>query len=360
MPTPDEVRAAMSKTILTQMSHSADPQTRENANIALRAQGIDPEAPPTAPVTAPAPAAAAAATAAPPAATPTPAPPAASPAPAPGPAPSTVPFDKDVHGLKKYNTLEELKNGYFNAVNKLSEVLDENARLKSQSAPVNPPPAMLPGSAPGDALRVNPTTRSIDIKKVVDELVKSSEESGQIDPTMLLDAVTNIADQVSRNAVQDVLRPRDAMAEAELYMRQKYPDSVNHGPEMGNFVKSDPIVADTMLSLMEAGKFKAAFEYAWTTYTVQKGISVERGMEANSQIAEEERVRARAAAGFSGSPNTGVHAEAKKADQPLTPEEVTALNKAAAFSEEGRVIRRRAMLGNWLPAEWRTWEAQGA
>jgi hypothetical protein len=249
-----------------------------------------------------------------------------------------VPFDKNVHGLGKYSTLEELKRGYFNAVNTLSQVTDENVRLKSQGSGQPAPPTTLPGSAPGDAPRVNPTQRTLDIQKVVAELVKSSEESGQIDPTVLLQTVAQVADQAGRDAVEQVLRPRDAMSEADAYMRSTYPDSVNHGQELGNFVKTDPAVGPAVMALMQTGQFKAAMEYAWQMYTVRNGMVAERKVEANSQIAEEERLRARAAAGFSGSPNTGVHAEVRKANLSLR----LMLRNSMRLQRPARMERRSA------------------
>ena len=345
----------MSRTLLVQMAASPDPTTRANANIALEAHGLGPNGTPLAAApaaTAPAPTAAPA---------PTPITPAAKPVASPAPGPSgnqDVPFDKNVHGLGKYSTLEELKRGYFNAVNTLSQVTDENVRLKSQGSGQPAPPTTLPGSAPGDAPRVNPTQRTLDIQKVVAELVKSSEESGQIDPTVLLQTVAQVADQAGRDAVEQVLRPRDAMSEADAYMRSTYPDSVNHGQELGNFVKTDPAVGPAVMALMQTGQFKAAMEYAWQMYTVRNGMVAERKVEANSQIAEEERLRARAAAGFSGSPNTGVHAEVRKANEPLTAADVAQLNEIAKTGPDGETFRRRAMLGAFLPPEWRTWENQ--
>lgn len=362
--TPAEIRADMSRTLLVQMAASTDPQTREHANFALTAQGLGPNGQPVQPAGVPAPVA-------PPAAAPVPLPmpqaaPQATTAPPASPAgPSgdqaVVPFDKNIHGLGKYSTPEQLKNGYFNAVNALSQATDELVRLRNQTAAVNPQHATLPGSAPGDAARVNPTQRTYDPSQDIAELVRSSEESGQIDPQMLANTVATIASRVSAEAAKEAIRaevgPMQAMAEAETYMRTRYPDSVNHAVELENFVKLNPVVGSTVMGMLSAGQYKGAMEYAWSMYTVQNGISVERGMVANSQIAEEERLTARAAAGFSGSPNTGVHAAAQPA--PPTAEEMAALNERAKTDSGAQVVRRRILLGNYLPPEWRTWEHQG-
>jgi len=358
--TPAELRADMSRTLLVQMAASADPQTREHAQVALSAQGLGLNGMPVQPAAAAPPPV----TAAP---TPqldaiplqTPAAPAQSPAsPASGPSDAALDGLRDANGLifGKYRTVDEARRGYYNAVNTLSTTTDELIRLRNQPVGVNPHPATLPGSAPGDAQRVNPAVRSYDPTQDIAELVKSSEESGQIDPAMLAQAVSKIASRVATEATHAQLQPMQAMAEAESYMRTKYPDSINHAQELGNYVKTDPGVGATVQALMASGQYKAAFEYAWSMYTVTNGLSVERSMVANSQIAEEERQRARAAAGFTGSPNTGVHAATTPA--PPTREELAALNERAKYDVNAQVVRRRALLGNMLPAEWRTWENQ--
>jgi len=351
----------MSLQLLTAMAQSGDPLTRQNANVALSAQGRGSDGQPlnAAPTPAPAPAPAPAPRPAPPMNQPAP-PPAAPASPAPAQGDAGLEAARDANGLifGKYRTAEEARRGYFNAVNTLSVSTDELVRLRNQPTGANLQPTMLPGSAPGDAPRVNPAAQSFDIQKAVDDLVKSSEESGQIDPKVLLQTVTSIATQAAAAATDARLLPMQAMAEADSYMRAKYPLSVNHAQELGNFVKTDPTVGPTVQSLLGAGQFKAAFEYAWNMYTVANGIVTERAVETNAQIAEEERAKARAAAGFSGSPNTGIHAEAQKQNELLTPDEKQQLNQIAGHSREGEAVRRRAYLGAWLPPEWRTWENQ--
>jgi hypothetical protein len=280
--------------------------------------------------------------------------------------PSDAAFEglRDANGLifGKYRSVEEAKRGYFNAVNTLSSTTDELVRLRNQQASGQPAaPATLPGSAPGDAPRVNPTQRQFDVQAEIDKLVRSSEESGQLDPQALMSLVSRVAttaaSAAASEAVEAHITPMRAMAEAETYMRTTYPDSVNHAQELGIFVKTDPTVGPTVQALMNAGQYKAAFEYAWNTYTVKNGLAVERGMDANAQIAEEERQKARAAAGFSGSPNTGVHAVVPDPNRRLTAEEIAALNEHSK-TDQG-ALRRRVMLGQFLPPEWRTWENQG-
>lgn len=358
--TPAQVRAEMSRALLVQMAASPDATTRENANIALTAQGLGPNGQP---LNAAAPAAT---PAAPPAAAPAPAAPVqnqpvARPAASPAPGPSDAALEglRDANGLflGKFRTADELRRSYFSGQNLISQLSDENIRLKNQSASVTPSPTTLPGSAPGDAPRVNPTARTLDVQKEIEELVKSSEESGTIDPQLLIQKVASIAARAGQEAVRAELQPMQAMSEAEAYMRATYPESVNHAQELGNFVKTDPVVGSTVQALMNGGQFKAAFEYAWSMYTVKNGLQVERAITVNSQIAEEERQRARAAAGFSGSPNTGVHAEVRAANEPLTAEQIAALNEHSKLDQG--LLRRRVMLGSFLPPEWRTWENQG-
>lgn len=359
---PADYRAAMAQTVLKQMASSGDVGTRENALEAMRLRGIDPStgastaAPPPAPAPAPAPAAPA------PATTPAPSP---SPAPQP-PAPTASPLaDAALEGLRdtnglllgKYRTADELRRGYFNAVNALSKTTDELVTLRNQPVTAAPQPALLPGSAPGAPPRVNPTTRGFDTTKVVEELVRSSEESGTIDPALLVRTIDEITLARAQEVLDARLRPMEAMAEAETYMRTTYPESANHAVEVANFVKTNPQVGATFRAMMESGQTTAAFEYAWQMYAVDAGLGTERKMVANSQIAEEERQQARAAAGFGSSPNTGVHSAPGPSDRPLTAEEVRVLNDIAAQDPvEGEKFRRRVMLGRLMPTEWRTWE----
>lgn len=349
MKTPEEARADMAKQVLGQMLMSGDPLMAENAKIAIDLQnpGQQAPAPATQPATAPAPVVQ------------------HQPAQAPVvpttqvPAQPAVPWDKEIHGLGKYNSREELEKGYFNAVNQLSKTADELANLRSQTSAGNSgqpaatvPGAFIPGSTPGSDPRVNPTVHGVD--PAIDEFVKASEESGVIDPVKLGQVIAKVASRAASETVKGELAPLQAMQQAETYMATNYPESGKHAQEVANFVKTDPVVGATFASLMKAGQVTGAFEYAWQMYTVKAGIGTERAMVANSQIAEEERQRARAAAGFASSPNTGVHTPVKDANEPVSAERVAQLN-ATADIDQG-LTRRRELLGRFLPAEWRTWE----
>lgn len=353
---PAELRAEMSRALLVSMAGSGDPQAAQHANFALNAQGLNSQGQPVTAAPAPAPVAAPAAAAPVPNTNAAPAP-NASPAPALDNA--SLEALRDTNGLLlgKFRTADDLRRSYFSGQNLISQQADELIRLRNQPVSATPTPALLPGSAPGDAPRANPTAQSFNVQREIEELVKSSEESGQIDPQALLQTVAKIAARTSQEAVAAQLGPMQAISEAEAYMRSTYPDSVNHGQELQNFIKTDPIVGNTVADLLRAGSYRGAMEYAWSMYTVKNGLTVERGMTANAQIAEEERARARAAAGFSGSPNTGVHAETKEANRALTREEIAALNERS--KSDGGELRRRVMLGQFLPPEWRTWEGQG-
>lgn len=368
---PAEVRAEMSKQVLYQMAQSGDPITQQNANLALQLNGMAPAGAPTAPATqvpvqtvAPQ---------VPPAPQPQVPAPQAFPAQAPAPAPAANPNDpwaaeRDANGLiwGKYRSGEEAKKGYFNAVNHAASALDQLNARNQQPAPFGGQPtgafavpATLPGGYPGAPERVNPVAQSGGFDEVV-KLVKDSEESGDpIDPIKLASAIERSAAQKAVALVDSRLAPMQAVASAEQYMRAKYPESVNHGTEIGNFIQADPIVGPTVRGMLEAAKsnpalIQSAMEYAYTMYMVSLGGQHERQMNANSQVAEEERLQARAAAGFSASPNTGVHQQPTINERPLTLEEKQALNASAA--QDGGELRRRAWLGRFLPPEWRTWE----
>jgi len=291
---------------------------------------------------------------------------AAVPAPAATPAPA-VPFDKATHGLGKYNNLEELRKGYFNAVNALSPALDELSSLRAlqQQAPVNPQQPFVaptvPAGVPGGSPRVNPAARQpIDFKS--DPEFAKLAEDGTVNVDLLVNVIDRIASTRAEEFVSEFDRTRIAplqqMSEAENYMRAKYPDAANHVVEVGNFVKTNPQIGQAVASLVQAGSPAQAMEYAYTMYMANTGIGLENRMVANAQVAEEERQAARAAAGLPTSPNTGVLA-AVPANNTPTAEDIAALNEAAGTGlsdTNAAIVRRRMLLGQMLPPELRTWE----
>lgn len=359
--TPDQVRAAMSAQITQEFNQLVDQGAITGvAKI---------------PVAAPAPAAPVPAAAASPAA-------AAPAAPAPTAAakvePPTAPvpdeaFNKETHGLGKYNTLEELRKGYFNAVNTLSTKLDDSVSkdteitsLRQQLAAFGANPltgiaATVPASVPGGSPRVNPVARNpIDFS--ADPVLKQLAEESSVSVDLLVQAIDRVAtarsEQVSVEVVNAKIDPLQRMTEAETYMRTKYPDSVNHINEVSNFLKTTPDEAIIVAELVQMGKPGKAMEYAFKQYAAHVGLDLTKKMEANAAVAEEERLAARAQAGLPTSPNTGVMAARPSTDAP-TREEIQAMNEAAGpglSQEQAAVIRRRRLLGNLLPESLRTWE----
>jgi hypothetical protein len=305
--------------------------------------------------TAPAPAVAAPAAVAPtaPAATPAAPAPAAAPAiPAPG-----VPFDREVHGLGKYNTVEELRKGYYEAVNTLSSTLDKLSSLQQQQA-VAPPVATVPASVPGGSPRVNPAARN-PIDFASDPVLTKFAEESNVPIETVVAAMDRVASLRADQAVDARFAPMQAMTDAEAQMRAQYPEAANHVVEVGNFIKANPNIAARVGNLINAGDAFGGMEYAYTMYMAQMGIKQERSMVANAAVAEEERLKARAEAGLPTSPNTGVLAATRAANAPPTVEEINALNQAAGHGlsqDAAAVIRRRALLGSQLPPELRTWE----
>lgn len=347
-PTPAEVRARMSAQISREFNALVDQGA---------ITGVDkipmPDAPAAAVPAAPVVPAAAAPTA-----------PAAAPATASVPAasePAAVPFDREIHGLGKYNTMEELRKGYFNAVNTLSSTLDELSSLRQQPA-ANPPAAIVPASVPGGSPRVNPAARN-PIDFTADPVLKQFAEESTIAPELLIQAIDRVAtiraEQIADERVDARIIPLQQMSEAESQMRQRYPDSVNHITEVGNYLKVNRDEAETVTALFQAGKSFKAMEYAYKAYREHLGTVEEKKMVANAAVAEEERTAARAAAGLPTSPNTGVLAARPNVNEAPTREEIAALNEAAGHGlsqDHAAVIRRRRLLGTLLPDHLRTWE----
>jgi hypothetical protein len=283
---------------------------------------------------------------------PTPAVPAptAEPAPAPTPAPETGKI------FDKYANLDEAKKGYFSAVNTLSSVLDESAKKDEEIARLRS--QVTAPRVDQERERVNPAARNPMDWTKDPAVVKASEETGMpVDALAgmaqsIMDRVPQIADQM----FQERLAPMQAVAEAETYMRATYPDALNHTKEVENFIKANPNVGRTVGALIRAGDPKAAMEYAWTNYTLSTGIGIETKMKANSEVAEAERTKARAAAGLPTSPTTPVHSIDDGPPKP-TAEEIEFLKeKAKGGDEKARILLRRIFAGHLLPPALRTWE----
>lgn len=358
--TPDQIRAAMSAQITQEFNQLVDQGAITGVAKIPVAGAAAPAAPvPPAPAASPAAAAPAAA-------------PAAAVVPPTAPAPGEA-FNKETHGLGKYNTLEELRKGYFNAVNTLSTKLDDStskdteiASLRQQLTAFGANPqagnaATVPASVPGGSLRVNPVARNpIDFS--TDPVLKQFAEESSVAPELLIQAIDRVAtaraEQIAAEVVNAKIDPLQRMTEAETYMRAKYPDSVNHINEVSNFLKTNMDEAVIVAELVQMGKPAKAMEYAFKQYAAHVGLDLTKKMEANAAIAEEERLAARAQAGLPTSPNTGVMAARPSTEAP-TREEIQALNEAAGpglSQDAAATIRRRRLLGSMLPESLRTWE----
>lgn len=258
--------------------------------------------------------------------------------------------------FNKYTNLEEAEKGYFNAVNTLSATLDESAKKDEEIARLRS--QVTAPRADQDRPRVNPVARNpVDLVKK-DAVIKTSEASG-VPVEVLAEFAAEIladANAGAKQTLSDTLAPMSAIAEAQTYMQQTYPDALNHTKEVENFIKSNPRVRETVGALIRANDPKAAMEYAWVNYTIETGIGIETKMKANAEVAEAERTAARAAAGLPSSPTTPVHSVTAGPAQP-TAEEIAFLKEKAKGGDElaGKLLRRIA-LGHLLPAHLRTWE----
>lgn len=283
--------------------------------------------------------------------------PTAAPAPTadPAPAPTSAPETGKI--WDKYANLDEAKKGYFHAVNTLSATLDESAKKDEEIARLRSQVVAAP-RVDQDRERVNPVTRNpVDWSKNP-VVAKLSEESN-----IPVDVFAEFAQSIEAQAIQGAdavfnerLAPMKAVAEAEQYMRDTYPDALNHTKEVENFIKANPKVARTVGSLIKAGEPAAAMEHAWTMYTLETGIGIETKMKANAEVAEAERVKARAAAGLPTSPTTPVHSVDSGPPQPTAEEIAFLKEKAQGGDEKARILLRRIFAGPLLPAALRTWE----
>jgi len=251
--------------------------------------------------------------------------------------------------------MDEAEKCYFNAVNTLSSVLDEAAQKDAEIARLRSQVAA--PRADQERERVNPATRNPMDWTKDPAVVNASELSGLPSEVFaeFAQAVEARSVQQAKQNFDDVLSPLKAVAEAESYMRDTYPDALQHTKEVENFIKANPRVASTVGALIRANDPKAAMEYAWTNYTISTGIGIETKMKANAEVAEAERAKARAAANLPTSPTTPVTASTEPAK--ITREEIEFLKERAAQGDEkAAVVLRRALLGPLLPDVLRTWE----
>lgn len=260
----------------------------------------------------------------------------------------------------KFKDLKIAEESYYGTINTLSDTLDENTRLKQQLAMVQgtPPygqPATIPGPSPGARDRVNPIAQNIDWGADAG-VVKVAQEVG-VEPAQLAPLMESMEARMAATVEANVeasLAPARMEREASVYMQQHYPESLKHQAEMAVFVKTNPNVGSNMQSMVVGGNVAGALEYAWQMYSVAKGIDTQSAMQANSEVAEEERLTARAAAGLPASPNTPVHA-AMQENQAPTAEYLAELNARASAGDDAAIReRRRNTFGSILPQHWFT------
>ena len=267
----------------------------------------------------------------------------------------------------KYKSMEEAEKGYYESVKYANSAMDELSAIKNQasatpgSTPAGGQATTAPGGSPGARERVDPSQRNLPPVdwRTNEAVVKVSEETGiPVDQLgMLADAIRNQSAREAQEVVDARLTPMQAQADAEAYMRKTYPDAYNHLDEMSLFLKGNPGIAQVAGSLAGVGDQRAAMEYVWTQYRANIGRNAQAKMQVNAEVAEEQRVEARAAAGLPAATGTSVHAALAESNGP-TQEQLAALLAARkAGDQQAAILHRRATLGHLLPPELtKSWE----
>jgi len=263
----------------------------------------------------------------------------------------------------KYLSLEEAEKGYYHAVNTLSTTQQENEQLRQQLASFQGQPSAyptLPLQQPGQTPRVDPTAPKRNWAESP-AVRRAAEETG-IDPSVFVSLAEEIhgpdvdIQTAVQQAVQATLQPLVSASQADMKMRELYPEHEKHLPEIGTFLGANPRIRDAAIALKQTGRDFEAQEYVWNQYQHAVGIGQQNRMLANAQVAEEERQTARAAAHLPSSPSTPVHAAQQDPNQPSTQQVEEWRRRYQAGDQDAGVLWRRATLGHLLPPSDRTWE----
>lgn len=232
-----------------------------------------------------------------------PADPAATPAPAapaqPAPAPSEGrPGDAQKLLLGKFKDEATAEKSYHGLIHANKALLSEKDQLLATIADLQSRANGRPAPAPSAPEQADPVSRSGRRAEILAQL-----ESDPFNAAL----VAQLADVAAQEAVEKASAPQRAYAEADNYMRARYPEAFQFGDEVGQFVATDPATKSAVEKLWEKGAYGEASELAYLRWQINQASSAEASGRANAQVLQEEVAKARIDAGLVSSQANGVH-----------------------------------------------------
>ena len=169
----------------------------------------------------------------------------------------------------------------------LATISDLQSRVNGQPAPVQ--------SAP---VQADPVRRSSRRTEILAKLEETPFDTGLI---------SELADVAAQEAVERAEAPQRAYVEADNYMRSRYPEALQFGDEVGQFVATNADTKRAVQELWAKGAYGEASELAYLRWQIQKAGAAETSVRANAQVLQEEVEKARVDAGLVTSQANGVH-----------------------------------------------------
>jgi hypothetical protein len=261
--------------------------------------------------------------------------------------------------MGKYNSWEDLANGFMHLNQTLTSTLDENTALKGRIAGQGefvPPAAMAPVGSAGAPQGDDPLPSAEDLAK--DPAVARFAEETGADPASVGKLAGIIYDRTMQTVMPQLQQQANqsqaqrAEAEAEMYMRQHHPEAYNHATEIQNFVRATPELADMVQRALNNGDRKYAMELAWREYRTAANIHQEKVTRAKAEDADVERKQARADASSPSTPSAPIASKDLKKPAGVSREKLQDLiRREKAGDREAAAERRYETYGKSLP-DW--------
>ena len=169
----------------------------------------------------------------------------------------------------KYKSKEEADKAYFNLVNLARSAQNERDALKGELETAK--------ALSSRDNRLSPQERS-DGRNAL----KALEDYG-----LPSDVLGEAVREISQKAIIDYLTPLASAAQADQYMKLKYPDWDHKSQEVELWVNGTPEVKALVDAALAKGDFTLAKEYAFLRMQHEQGSRVEEAMKANNRVREE-------------------------------------------------------------------------
>jgi hypothetical protein len=197
-------------------------------------------------------------------------------------------FKSEPEAEKSYHGLIHANKALLSEKDQLlSTIADLQLRANGQNAPASQAPS-----------QADPVSRSSRRAEIIEQL-----ESNPFDPAL----VARLTEVVAQETLEQANAPQRAYDEANTYMQARYPEALQFGDEVGQFVATNPETKAAVEKLWAAKAYGEASELAYLRWQIQKAGSAENSALANAQVLQEEVAKARIDAGLVTSQANGVH-----------------------------------------------------